>query len=229
MDNHLFFDLDHTLWDFETNARDTLIELYIEHQIQLLTPKTANDFILIYNEINHQLWELYRKNEISKAQLRVKRFEDTFKAMGIDKRFIPPDIGEQYIEICPTKTALLPGAIQTLDYLNENFQLHIITNGFEESQYKKLRCANLSHYFKSVTISEHVGYQKPHPIVFRTALKNAGCRTHSGHYIGDNLEADIKGAINSGWKAYWLCKEDDHYNHEDCTMIRDLRELTTIF
>ena len=229
MSNHLFFDLDHTLWDFEANAEETLKELYELYQVQFLAPVSSSEFISIYSKINHDLWKLYRNHQITKVKLRVKRFEDTFKAMGVESKHIPKDIGEKYVDICPTKTALIPGAREVLEYLKEDYQLHIITNGFEESQNKKLKHSDLERYFKSITISEHVGKQKPHPLVFETALKNAQSILNHSTYIGDNLEADVKGAINSGWKAFWLSNSDDHFNHSDCNTIKDLRELKEHF
>ena len=186
--NHLFFDLDHTLWDFEANAEETLKELYELYQVQFLAPVSSLEFIRIYSKINHDLWKLYRNHQITKAKLRVKRFEDTFKTMGVESKYIPKDIGEKYVEICPTKTKLISGAREVLEYLQEDYQLHIITNGFEESQNKKLKHADLSRYFKTVTISEHVGKQKPHPLVFEIALKNAQSNLNHGTYIGDNLD-----------------------------------------
>ncbi|MDG1721079.1 MAG: YjjG family noncanonical pyrimidine nucleotidase [Bacteroidia bacterium] len=229
MPNHLFFDLDHTLWDFEANAEETLKELYELYKIQFLAPTSSEEFIAIYSKINHDLWKLYRNHQITKASLRVKRFEDTFKALGVENRHMPKDIGEKYVEICPTKTALIPGARETLEYLQDRYELHIITNGFEESQNKKLKYADLGRYFKTVTISEHVGKQKPHPLVFETALKNAQSKLNHSTYIGDNLDADVKGAINAGWKAFWLCKPDNNFVHRDCTIIRDLRQLKQHF
>lgn len=227
--DHLFFDLDHTLWDFDTNAEETLRELYDHYQVKFLTPHGPDTFIAIYTQINHDLWKLYRNHQITKDKLRVKRFEDTFKTMGVAHKDIPMNIGEKYIEICPTKTALLPGAIETLDYLYDRYELHIITNGFEESQLKKMHHANLTAYFKSITISEHVGKQKPHPLVFETALKNAKSTTISGTYIGDNLDADIKGSIQSGWKAFWLTDDPRGYSDPNCQVISNLRTLKDYF
>ncbi|MDG2042843.1 MAG: YjjG family noncanonical pyrimidine nucleotidase [Bacteroidia bacterium] len=229
MPNHLFFDLDHTLWDFEANAEETLKELYELYQLQFLAPVCSLEFIRIYSKINHDLWKLYRNHQITKAKLRVKRFEDTFKTMGVESKYIPKDIGGKYVEICPTKTKLISGAREVLEYLQEDYQLHIITNGFEESQNKKLKHADLGRYFKTVTISEHVGKQKPHPLVFETALKNAQSNLNHGTYIGDNLDADIKGAINAGWKAFWLTKDINGYTNPDCEVIKDLRDLKKFF
>lgn len=229
MSNHLFFDLDHTLWDFEANAEETLKELYELYQVQFLAPVSSLEFIRIYSKINHDLWKLYRNHQITKAKLRVKRFEETFKTMGVESKYIPKDIGEKYVEICPTKTKLISGAREVLEYLQEDYQLHIITNGFEESQNKKLKHADLSRYFKTVTISEHVGKQKPHPLVFEIALKNAKSNLNHGTYIGDNLEADVKGAINAGWKAFWLTKDTNGYTNPNCEAIKDLRDLRKFF
>ena len=93
MSKHLFFDLDHTLWDFEANAEETLKELYDLYEIKYLAPISSEEFIEIYSKINHDLWKLYRNHGITKAQLRVQRFEDTFVAIGVDHKYIPKDIG----------------------------------------------------------------------------------------------------------------------------------------
>ncbi len=229
MSKHLFFDLDHTIWDFEANAEETLKELYYLYEIKYLAPISSEEFIEIYSKINHDLWKLYRNHGITKAQLRVQRFEDTFLAMGVEHKHIPKDIGEKYVEICPTKTALISGAREVLDYLQQDYTMHIITNGFEESQIKKLKYSDLGRYFQSITISEHVGKQKPHPLVFETALKNAKCESNHSIYIGDNLDADIKGAINAGWKAFWLTQDSKGYTNLDCQIISTLRELKIYF
>lgn len=229
MPKNLFFDLDHTIWDFDANAEETLRELYHIYQVRYLSPKSEQDFLDIYVKNNEEMWKLYRQNKITKAVLRSKRFVDTFRDMDVDEEDIPHNIWEKYLEICPTKTILMPGAIETLDYLAGKYELHLITNGFSEVQHRKLEHSNLEQYFKSMTISEEVGVQKPHPLVFETALKNAGSELKTSHYVGDNLEADVKGAINSGWKAYWLTKKPDLFRHADCTAIAHLTELKELF
>ena len=229
MPNNIFFDLDHTIWDFDANADETLRELYEVYHIAKLTGKSVDEFITIYVKHNHNLWSLYRQNKVDKAVLRTKRFEDTFREMGVPESKIPFDIWETYLRICPTKTKLLPGARETLDYLAAKYDLHLITNGFAETQRLKLKHSKLEHYFQSLTISEEVGVQKPHPLIFETALQNANSSAKTSHYIGDNFEADIKGAIASGWKAYWICDDWNDFVHEDCRIILDLRDLKKHF
>ncbi len=229
MPKNLFFDLDHTIWDFDANAEETLRELYHIYQVRFLSHRSEQDFLDIYVKNNDEMWKLYRQNKITKDVLRSKRFVDTFREMEVDEEEIPHNIWEKYLEICPTKTILMPGAIETLDYLAGKYELHLITNGFAEVQRRKLAHSDLGKYFQSLTISEEVGKQKPHPLVFETALKNAKSSLKTSHYVGDNLEADVKGAIASGWKAYWLTKDHTIYQHEDCHSIQDLRELKEIF
>jgi putative hydrolase of the HAD superfamily len=149
--------------------------------------------------------------------------------MDVDEEDIPHNIWEKYLEICPTKTILMPGAIETLDYLADKYDLHLITNGFAETQRRKLKHSDLGKYFQSLTISEEVGVQKPHPLVFETALKNAGSNLKTSHYVGDNFEADVKGALNSGWKAYWYTQNDNSFEHERCSTISRLNELKNYF
>ena len=191
MPKNLFFDLDHTIWDFDTNANETLRELYDLYKVQFISSRNVDDFIGIYTRVNHDLWALYRQHRVTKEQLRERRFRDTFREMDVDEEEIPLGVEAKYIAICPTKTALLPGAREALDYLAGKYDLHLITNGFAESQRTKLRCSDLEKYFKTLTISEEVGAQKPHPLVFETALKNAGSDLKTSHYVGDNLEADV--------------------------------------
>ena len=229
MPNNLFFDLDHTLWDFDANAEETLRELYHLYQIRYLSHRSEQDFLDIYVRNNDELWRLYRQNKVTKAVLRSKRFVDTFREMEVDEDKIPHNIWEKYLEICPTKTILIDGARELLDYLTGKYDLHLITNGFAEVQRRKLKNADLAKYFKTLTISEEVGQQKPHPLVFETALKNAGATEKTSHYVGDSLEADVKGAINSGWKAYWYTQDASGFSHEDCTPISHLSELKDIF
>jgi putative hydrolase of the HAD superfamily len=227
--NDIFFDLDHTIWDFEANSKETLLELYDEFGLKFLSPCSVDDFFAFYSQINHDLWTLYRQGKVSKEELRSRRFRDTFKKMDVYEHEMPQGVEERYIAVCPTKKILMPGARETLDYLANKYDLHLITNGFAESQHTKLQHSDLARYFKSLTISEHVGVQKPHPLVFETALKNAESKEISSHYVGDNLEADVKGAIDSGWKAYWLVHEEPTFSHNDCTSVKDLRELIQIF
>ncbi|MFY0644766.1 MAG: YjjG family noncanonical pyrimidine nucleotidase [Bacteroidia bacterium] len=228
---HIFFDLDHTLWDFEANAEATLRELYDYYDIVNRTDSSVDVFIQTYSRVNNRYWALYRKQQVSKADLRVQRFTDTFAEVGIERADIPKGIWEHYIEICPTKTQLMAGAKETLDYLSQNHKLHLITNGFEETQHRKLKNTKLEQYFQSLTISEVVGSQKPSPYIFKQALLNAGLTAEESTYVGDNFEADVQGGINAGWQVFWLNETNSHpdFTHPKLVRIKKLLELKKHF
>jgi YjjG family noncanonical pyrimidine nucleotidase len=230
----LFFDLDHTIWDFEANANETLKELHEFYRIEERCGATTEDFLSTYHEVNDKYWDLYRKHKIEKTQLRTIRFSETFELLGLPKTEIPEDIWSVYLDICPTKTQLIPGARETLDYLGGRYKLHIITNGFAETQRRKLEHSSLSHYFTSLTISEEVGFQKPHPTIFNTALQNANSSNKQGHYIGDNPIADVQGGLNSGWNVVWFNPDDKELEPKTIAnsrlrIISNLAELKDIY
>lgn len=195
--DHLFFDLDHTLWDFETNSKlamkQVVEELSLASQIA-----SFDDFFNYYENVNSQLWEAYRNQEISKPELIKKRFEDTlnhFNIEGID----PIKMNELYLQLMPLQTKLFPGVIETLDYLKKKgFQMHVITNGFKEVQHKKIESSGLKPYFSKVFISEEIKYPKPDVRIFQHALKTCNAKKSRSIMIGDSWDSDIVGAINTG-------------------------------
>ena len=195
---HLFFDLDRTLWDFETNSETALHRLYDELKLEKHL-RSFNAFHTTYKKINGALWYKYGLGEISKSELRIKRFGDTLKKFGIHDVDLAKALGEGYIKISPYQTKLFPKAIETLSELqNEGFALHIITNGFKEVQYTKLEKSGIIDFFNVILCSEEVGKNKPARIVFEQALQRAGAKSNECIMIGDDYEVDIKGAENVG-------------------------------
>lgn len=195
---HLFFDLDHTLWDFDKNAEETLHQLFKDYKLMDLGINSADAFIENYTRNNHRLWAEYHTGKISKDDLRIQRFRITFTEMGVEPNAIPENFEEDYVRICPTKTNLFPGVHETLAYLQPKYILHLITNGFKESTEVKIKNSNISHYFSEIIISEDVGHNKPSPLIFDHAVKRANTQIKDSLMIGDSLEADMTGAINVG-------------------------------
>src|SRR5688572_14084435 len=194
----VFFDLDHTLWDFELNSLETLKELY---EIYLLESKGVSDinfFIETYRRINFQLWDDYDKNLINKEQLRSNRFLQTLKKFNINDQVLAEKLAVDYLRICPDKKNVFPGTAELLEELDKKYSLHIITNGFAEVQHRKLKNSGIIHYFDKIHISEHIGYKKPQPEIFHYAVMEAEAVHEQCIMIGDNLETDITGAINAG-------------------------------
>ena len=218
----IFFDLDHTLWDFEKNSALTFEEIFDELKINL----NLNEFLAAYNVINHYYWKLYRENKISKEELRHKRLIKTFQAIdfGFDPNSIPL-ISNQYILHLSTFSNLFEGTISLLEGLKSKYQLHVITNGFELVQHYKIKNSGLSSYFENIFTAEKVGYKKPHPIIFEYALDYSQTVAHNSLMIGDSLEADILGALNVGMQAIHFNSHNEPL-HDHCTMVQNLDQIS---
>ncbi|MCO4293090.1 YjjG family noncanonical pyrimidine nucleotidase [Solitalea sp. MAHUQ-68] len=192
--HHLFFDLDHTIWDFDKNAEETLRELFDTYKLSVLGLKSVDLFIDVYTENNHALWAQYHKGVISKAQLRHERFRKTFRDLNVDDHLVPASFETDYVRICPTKTNLFPHAHETLAYLQSKYKLHLISNGFYESTLIKVETTGIGKYFDHINISEKIGVNKPDPEIFHHAMSLAQASVYESIMIGDSLEADIAGA-----------------------------------
>ncbi|MBO2011799.1 YjjG family noncanonical pyrimidine nucleotidase [Hymenobacter negativus] len=195
---HLFFDLDHTLWDFEKNANETLHTLYEQHGFARYGTFSVDEFVRVYSDINHALWRMYQGNKITQPQLRELRFSRTLAKLGVPDGQVPPNISAEFTDLLPLKSAVFPYTYEVLDYLKPRYRMHLITNGFNDVQAIKLASSNLTHYFESLTTSEHSGYLKPDPRMFAHALDRTGATAAESLMIGDNLECDVLGAYNAG-------------------------------
>src|SRR6202012_6216045 len=212
--NHIFLDLDHTIWDFDKNAEETLHELYAIHKLEESGLHSADLFIETYTRNNHKLWAQYHVGEITKDYLREARFRTTFLELGLHPDVIPNGFEDDYVKLCPTKTNLFPDAHEVLTYLKSKYVLHLISNGFKESTETKIAGSNIGGYFDQVIISENVGVNKPDPAIFQHALDVSGAKKEESLMIGDSIEADVRGAMNFGMDAIFfnaLCvdKPDD--------------------
>lgn len=226
---HLFFDLDHTLWDFEKNSRETLLDLYKKYELNKNGISSPEKFIEKYFEINSQMWNLYHQDKIDRETLRYIRFEKTFSHFEITDEKLISAFPEEYLTILPSKKNLFPEAIDVLSYLRNKYQLHLITNGFEPVQWAKLNTSGLKEYFKEIIISENTGYKKPEIGIFIFALSAANAKADECIMIGDDLEADIKGAINAGWDTVFFNPAKLKHEEEVIFEINNLIELKNIF
>ncbi|MFD1614638.1 YjjG family noncanonical pyrimidine nucleotidase [Gelatiniphilus marinus] len=194
----IFFDLDHTLWDFDKNSALTFDKIFKMNNV----PVDLNNFLQHYEPINLKYWKLYREEKIDKKSLRYGRLNEAFTAINFTAGdALINQLSEDYITHLSTFSHLFENTFEILDYLKYNYSLHIITNGFGEVQQGKMKNSNITHYFKTVTNSESVGVKKPNPKIFNHALKVANTSVNKALMIGDNFEADILGAINIGMDA----------------------------
>jgi len=222
---HIFFDLDRTLWDFDTNSRETLQEIFVKQNLEKKGIPSFEKFYAAYHEINAFYWENYRTGEIDKATLRYIRFYDTLTKFGIDDKECAIKIGNDYVEHSPRKTSLLPNAVETLSYLKEKYILHIITNGFEEVQHIKMHSSGIAHFFEHIITSEKAGHKKPAPEIFRYSLKLAGAKRKDSLMVGDNLEIDCIGARQTGIDQVFFNPGKEPHNEKITYEIASLEEL----
>jgi YjjG family noncanonical pyrimidine nucleotidase len=193
----LLFDLDHTLWDFETNSYETLQEIFADYQLAALGVSSFAEFYTTFVEINTRLWEQYDRGLVSRETIRFQRFHGILKKVGVDDEQLSLTLSDEYIMRSPKKSGLIPDAIEVLEYLYPRYPMTIVTNGFDEVQYTKLNSSNLTPYFKNVVTSARAGFKKPAKEIFDFALAESGFQAHEAVMIGDNLLTDIAGAHNA--------------------------------
>jgi len=229
MYKYVFLDLDDTIWDFHANARLSLQDMFEDRKLYKYFTD-FNEFFDIYAKKNIELWEAYGKGEITKEFLMAERFRYPLSKMGVDDLELAEAIGIQYLDILPTKTALMPYAKELLDYLHPKYPLTIISNGFVEVQYKKLKSTDIEHYFSHIVLSESAKALKPDKKIFEYALKLNNAKASEAIMLGDSYEADIKGAINAKIdQIYYPLHPITEENRPKCTyMINSLKEVTTI-
>ncbi|MBC7508948.1 MAG: noncanonical pyrimidine nucleotidase, YjjG family [Ferruginibacter sp.] len=202
---HLFFDLDHTLWDFDKNAKHALSELFTEFELHIKVTPVFDDFYRKYLHHNEILWERYQKGFISAEDLKWKRMWRTLLEFKIGDELLSKSLSQRFLEILPTKKEVFPHTMEILTYLTKKgYTLHLITNGFEKTQWSKLRNSGLDHFFTEVITSEGSNSLKPKKEIFDYALLKAKATLRESIMIGDNLDADIQGALNAGMDCIFV-------------------------
>lgn len=226
---HLLFDLDHTLWDYDRNASETLIEIYESHNLDQFTSIKKDEFVMGFLSSNAKYWKLFNHGLIDKEELRVGRFLSLIGNSDTDSIAIAIKIAEDFSNQCPIKSHLMPNTLSLLQKSQAmGYQLHVLTNGFKDSQIQKMNSSGISHFFASITTSECSGYRKPSKEFFEIALSRANALPIEALMIGDNQETDIAGALDAGIKAVWYnpnqIRGQEFITHE----ISDLLDLLKI-
>lgn len=227
---HLFFDLDHTLWDFETNSRQTLEEMFHAYGLQAKGVHTFELFYKNYMVHNEKLWDRFRKGFIKIDELRWKRMWLTLLDFKIGDEKLARDMAKRFLDLLPTRKTLFPYTVEILTYLtNKGYSLHLITNGFEETQHNKLKYSGINSYFGEVITSEGSNFIKPNKEIFNYAFQKTKALPEHSIMIGDSIEVDIQGAINAGIDQVYV----NHLNAEAVIQptytVYSLKELEKIF
>ena len=199
----VFLDLDNTLWDFDGNAQEALKVLFERHQLHLHSTYQVEQFIHLYQDVNQAYWSKYERGEVDKETLRTRRFTDTFDLMGVPHALQPDNVWQEYLDICPQMTRLMPGAQECLELLSQKFKIGLLTNGFEQTQQIKLSSSGLGQWVDFMQSSERVGLAKPDSKFFELALNSVQCSPEQAVYIGDNLKTDVWGGVGAGIDTYF--------------------------
>jgi putative hydrolase of the HAD superfamily len=226
---HIFFDLDHTLWDFDTNAKASLTDIFGEFRLaELVTP----DFDAFYEKYLHHnkiLWERFQNGFITAEELKWRRMWRTMMEFKVGDEKLAKNLSARFLEILPVKDGMFPHAYEILEYLkNKDYQIHLITNGFEKTQWSKIRNSKIDHFFTHVITSEASNSMKPEKEIFDFAMNQSGALLHESIMIGDNLDADIQGAMNAGMDNVFVNHIDATTDKKPTYIITHLKELENI-
>ena len=226
----LFFDLDHTIWDFELNSKETLWELHLKYELEAKGIDNFDVFYSSYSVHNHRLWDRYTKGYIKQEELRWKRIYLSLLEYKIADEALSKEMSVDYLDILPNKKNLFPYTIEILEYLkSKDYTMHLITNGFESVQFKKIKNSNIADYFTEVITSEASNSLKPNKEIFEYALKASNAKLETSIMIGDNESADIQGAINAGMDSIFVNHLQIQPTVPATHTITHLKELENIF
>tara|TARA_B110000046_G_scaffold25332_3_gene24865 strand:- start:55139 stop:55831 length:693 start_codon:yes stop_codon:yes gene_type:complete len=204
---HLFWDLDRTLWDFDKNSEEAIRDLYKKHDLLLKLGVEFVDFFNEYLEINHALWADYRNGDVTKDELRLRRFHNSFQKFDYNDSVFALSFNDDYVALCSSKPNLIPHSKEVLDYLKPNYKMHVITNGFAEAQQVKINNSGLDKYFIEVVVSDGLGYRKPDKRIFDYAFEKSGATAENSIMIGDDYGPDVLGAKEVGMDQVYFTKE----------------------
>ncbi|MDH4058676.1 MAG: YjjG family noncanonical pyrimidine nucleotidase [Cyclobacteriaceae bacterium] len=224
----IFFDLDHTLWDYETNSRETLMEIFAEHKLLDFGISGFEAFLQQFKIVNQKLWHLYDHGKITSEIIRNQRFVQILEKFNVSDEPLSQKLSEYYLNVSPKKGNLMPCAVDTLKYLSKNYSLSVITNGFDDVQRTKLQAANITSYFDHIVTSETAGHKKPAREIFHFALEANNISANQAVMIGDNLSTDIAGAKNASIDSIFFNPEKIEHKVEVNHEINQLDELCAL-
>ena len=222
---NLFFDLDDTLWAFSYNARDTFEEMYRKYEYDRYF-RSFQHFYELYERRNVELWAEYADGKVTKEELNRQRFLYPLEAVGEGDAALAKAFSEDFFAVIPTKSRLMPHAREVLEYLAPNYNLYILSNGFQELQCHKMRSAGIDRYFKKVVLSDDIGVLKPWPEIFHFAMSATQSELRDSLMIGDSWDNDITGARGVGMhQVYYNVTGRSEFPFKPTYQITDLKEL----
>lgn len=225
MIQHIFFDLDNTLWDHRKNAYLTLNEIFAREKVQEKYQLGFEEFHKEYFTINENLWAAIRDGKIDKQYIRDHRFYDSFLFFGIDDKELSQKFENNFLDQIIENNELVEGAFDILEYLaQKKYRLHILSNGFEEVTYRKCELSGIKNYFATITSADEINIRKPQPEIFEYALKKADAKKENSIIIGDDWIADVEGGLAFGMDAIFFDRFNDDFDAE----VKTVKNLSDI-
>lgn len=194
---HIFFDLDHTLWDYDYNARKVLMEMYDQFNLESNSNTTPEGFLKLFFKINAVLWYRFNIGAINKEEVRNDRFVLILRECKGDLS-LADDLRDYFFYHCPRQSKTIEGAELILSHLTDKYKIYIITNGFDDVQWTKLKASGLGRFVLDMFTSESIGFRKPSPEIFEHALSETRAIANQSMMIGDNPVTDVQGAERAG-------------------------------
>jgi len=223
---HIFFDLDHTLWDFDKNAKASLTDVFYEFDLRRFGVRDTHHLQEVYMPINQRMWGEYRRGEIDAETVKFGRFRETLKQFNVLDTGIAMEIKEFYLKQLPTKGALMPNTMETLEYLKGKYKLHIVTNGFRAVTDEKISFSNIGGFFESTLSAEEVGVLKPNKKVFMKAFEMNNAHAAESLFVGDSIVADVEGAQQVGMDQVYFNPHRKAHESSPTYEVFDIGELT---
>lgn len=225
---NLYFDLDRTLWDYETNASEALSEIFQNFDLAPIFGSYVN-FRMAFAKHNNALWSDFQKGKLKKETIRVRRFELALLEYSTINNKLAGELNDVFLTTSPRKAKLVPDTNEVLDYLrSKSYRLYILTNGFTQIQELKMKSSGLNLYFEKMFTSENTRSYKPKRSIFEYAIKSVNAKKVESLMIGDDLEADIIGAREFGIDQVYFNPGKSVHNEKITYEIHDLISLKNI-
>ena len=226
---HIFFDLDHTLWDFDRNSKAALSDVYYEFDLRQFQIASPQHFQEVYGPINERMWVQYRLGEIDAETVKIGRFRESLKRFGVVDEDLVRAAKSFYLNQLPLKGYLMPNTKEALTYLQTKYKLHVVTNGFRAVTERKIAHSDIGAFFESTLSAEEVGVLKPNRAVFDRALSMNNATTDNSLFVGDNLIADVQGAQGVGMDQVFFNPHQKAHNETPTFEIKDMKEMVELF
>jgi len=204
----ILFDLDDTLLDFhacEFNSLEAAFQIIGATNERFSWRETW----AVYEPISAGYWR--QRNHMSRDQVVEFSIRDTLLAID-ESAQMAPGIAQKYWSLFCKTAYVRQGAQETLRILSGQYQLGLVTNGYSDAQRGRLRVAGLASYFDVVVVSEEIGHSKPDSRIFEHAIRELQVSPTETLFVGDSVEHDYYGAMNTGIDFCYYRTSDVHKN-----------------